>query len=352
MVVIGCGQANRDSNFEKVLSFDRNLTETRDPEEVCILSEDSVLLNVIQDIVFITDTEFIVADGVGAYLYDTSGVFKKQFGHQGRAAGEMLSPARVYATSDLVYVWCSSLMKIVTFDHDGHFQKEFTDFDRAVKAFVVDPKGEMLHLYTSGQFDKSGNNVIDVINSYRFANRSSQKHGERGKEDEISSAWNDSGGISAEEGRLTYIHPGNLIIYDKDLNSSKVERYKIEDKAFRRENVSEDLVMFMNDRQKAFDFLTSNSVARRLYKDDNRFVLVAEIGEMDFNTQQHDIENQENRKIKLYVFDSSFNPDRTILYDFINSPHIVVNSGAMYFLSLDVENENQTITLNRYPLMP
>ena len=101
---------------ERIISFDRNIIETKKPELVCQLSEESILLKDIAHFTILNDTSFVVVDGQGAYLYHISGTFIKQFGNSGQAGGEMLSPSLVYATSDFVYIWCTSLMKFLIFD--------------------------------------------------------------------------------------------------------------------------------------------------------------------------------------------------------------------------------------------
>ena len=58
--------------FEKVLFFERNSIAKIEPEFVCNISEDSVLLGEIKDFTFLNDTSFVVTDGHGAYLYNIS----------------------------------------------------------------------------------------------------------------------------------------------------------------------------------------------------------------------------------------------------------------------------------------
>ena len=65
--IIGVSCTQKDKS-ERALSFDRNLVNTKDPDFVCQLSEDSILLNDIVNFTILNDTSFVVVDGKGAYL--------------------------------------------------------------------------------------------------------------------------------------------------------------------------------------------------------------------------------------------------------------------------------------------
>ena len=344
ILVASCTQTGKGKK-EVTLSFDKNIIGTNKPELVCQLVEDSVLLGEIKDFSFLNDTSFVVVDGHGAYLYHTSGTLIKQFGYSGRAGGEMLSPSSVFVTSKFVYIWCSTLMKILIFDHETYFKDELSGFERAVHKFVVAPNDEMLFLYTSGFYDDSENKTVNVINIYSIAERTTKKlHGERTGKDEVLSVWQNSGGLYAGVNRIVYLHPGNLTIHDLEVNSMKHVLHKIKDKAFNTEEVinSRDII---NNKQKLFDYIYKNSVVRGLYNNDGQFIVIAEIGQFDQLKME-----QKNRKLKLYVLDSSFTPIHTIRYDYVYSPNFLVHSGAMYFLTINSTDRDQTITLNRFSL--
>ena len=346
IMVVSCAPKDKS---DRVLSFDRNLVNTKDPELVCQLSEDSVLLKDIVNFTVLNDTSFVVTDGQGVYLYHISGVFKKQLGKKGQAGGEMISPSHIYATSDFVYIWCSSLMKFLIFDHEANFIKELSGFKRAVKKFIVNPSNEILYIYTSGFFDDVENKTNDVIDIYNIADESSKKYGERGPEDEVLSTWRNSGGLYIDADRLIYIHPGNLTIYDLDLNSDKTIRYNIDDIAFNTTKMTSHVREVMQNLSKLTDYLGKNSFVKDLYKDNDQFIIVSEIGQNDFD-ERGQISNTKKRKIKLYILDSFFNANCTILYDYIGSPNFVIYSNALYFTTVDIDNDDQIITLNRFSL--
>ena len=349
-IVICCGQKQKDKLFKKEFSFDRNLVNTKEPEFVCQLSEDSVLLKGIKNFTILNDTSFVVADGRGVYLYHISGTFKKQFGNLGQAGGEMIRPSIIYATSDYVYIWCSSMMKFLIFDHEANFKYELTGFKRAVSKFVVNSSDEILYLYTAGFFDELNNKMFDVIEVFNISDKSSKTFGERGPEDEVLSTYSNSSGLYIDMDRLIYLHPGNLIIYDHDLNSDETVRYKIDDKTFNTTTITSNVRDIMENFPKLADYLYKNSAVIDLYKDNDQFFIVSEIGQFDFDIQSG-VMNTKERKVKLYILDSSFTPNRTILFDYISSPNIVIYSGAMYFLTLNLGETDQTITLNRFSLV-
>ena len=334
--------------FDKVFSFDRNTIEKSESEFVCQLSEDSIFLGQIKDFTLLNDTSFVVVDGRGSYLYHISGTLQKQFGNSGRAEGEMLSPSLVYATPKFVYIWCSTLMKLLVFDHESHFITELSDLKIGVTKFIVDANDENVCFYTNGITVQLENKVIDVVAIYNISQKTLMKYGERKNEDEVLSVWSNSGGLYTDNNRLIYLHPGNLIIYDFDLNSGMTFMYKIKDKAFQREEVINAYDLIQN-RPKLHDYILKSSFVKGLYCVNGQFIIVSEIGQFDpqnSNTQ----DGLKNRKIKLYIFDSSFAPNRTILYDYISSPNTVIYSNAMYFLTLNVDGDDQIITLNRFPL--
>ena len=341
VILVGCEQ--RDT-FEKVIYFERNLENTTKPELVCKLSEENNLLRDIVNFTILNDTSFVVLDGKGAYLYHTSGTFIKQFGNLGQASGEMISPIFVYATSDLVYIWCSSLMKFLIFDHEANFKNELKGFKRAVKKFVVNSSNEILYSYTSGFINNTKNKMVDVIDIYNIAKETSKKLGERGSEDEILSTWSNSGGLYVDSDRLIYLNPGNLIIYELNFNFDNIARYKIDDKAFNSTKITSSIQDLMENTSKLMDYLYNNSYVKDIYKSDNHFFIISEIGQADVISQTGVVEKM-NRKVKLYILDSSFNPIRTILYDYLPSMNVVY-SNSLYFIS----RINDDLNLIHFPL--
>jgi hypothetical protein len=345
ILLISCTTKNK---FERTIFFDRNLVNTKAPELVCQLSEDSILLREIQNFTLLSDTSFIVVDGKGVYLYHISGTFKKQFGKLGQAGGELISPTLVYATSDFVYVWCTSLMKFLIFDHEGNFKDELSGFKKAIKKFVVNSSDEILYLYTSGIFDESENKMIDVIDVYNIAEKTLKKYGERTPEDEVLSTFRNSGGLYIDTDMLIYLHPGNLIIHGLNLKSDKTVQYKIDDKVFYTKEITSNIRDVMENMPKLIDYLHKNSIVKGIYKYNGQYIIFSEIGQYDFNEQTR-VLNTQKRKIKLYILDSFFNPNCTILFDYISSPNIVIDSNSLYFITL-MDSDDQIFALNRFSL--
>ena len=348
IIVVGCVPKDKKDNFDKVLSFSLNIVNTKPPELICKLSEENILLKDIVDFTFINDTSFVVLDGQGAYLYHISGTFKKQFGNRGQAGGEMISPSIVYATHDFVYIWCNSLMKFMIFDHEANFKYELSGFKKSVRKFAVDPSNEILYLYTSGIFNELENKMIDVIDVFNITEKSSKQFGERCPEDEVLFTFSNSSGLYVNTDRFIYLHPGNLILHDLDLNSDKTFRYKIEDKEFHREMITSNIRDIMESRTKLFNYLYRSSLVKGLYKNNNQFIIVSEIGESEFDEQTR-IMNNRNRKVKLYILDSFFTPIHTILFDYIKSPNIAIHSNSLYFITL-IDSDDQIFALKRFPL--
>jgi len=347
IVLTGCGQKDKS---ERVISFDRNLVNTQKAELVCQISEKSAFLGNITNFTILNDTSFVILDSKGAYLYHTSGAFKKRFGTSGRASGEMISPSYVYATSDLVYIWCASLMKFLIFDHEANFKKELTGFKRATSKFVVDSSDQILYIYTSGFLNETETKKFDVIDVYNIAENSSKKYGEQSPEDMVMNSWQKAVGLCIDKNRLIYLHPGNLIIYDLDLSSDKTVRYKIDDKAFNTTEITSPVRSIMENYPKMREYLYNNSVVTNLHKDGNQFIIISEIGEYAFPEQSGQALNTQNRKVKLYILNRSFKPDHTILYDFISHTNLVVYSNSLYFIDRTIERDDLTLNLMRFPL--
>jgi|GEM_PF-5528360 hypothetical protein len=347
IVLTGCSQKDKS---ERVISFDRNLVNTQKAELVCQISEESAFLGNITNFTILNDTSFVVLDDKGAYLYHTSGTFKKRFGTSGRASGEMIRPSYVYATSNLVYIWCSTLMKFLIFDHEANFKKELAGFKRAVSKFVVDSSDQILYIYTSGFLNETETKKLDVIDVYNIAENSSKKYGERGPEDEVLYAFAKAAGLCIDKNRLIYLHPGNLIIYNLDLGSDKTIRYRIDDKAFHTTEITVPIRSIMEDYLKLRDYLYKNSIVTDLYSNNDQFVIISEIGEYALPEPGGQSLVTQNRKVKLYILNRSFKPDRTILYDFISHTNLVVYSNSLYFIDRTIEGDDLTLNLMRFPL--
>ena len=341
-IIVGCSPSEK---MEREISFDRNIVNTKMPELVCQLSEDSIPIGNIENFTVLNDTSFVVTDGKKVLLYNISGKLIKQLGNLVQAGGEMISPSLVYATSKFVYIWCHSSMKFLIYDHEGNFKKELSGFKRAVKKFVVDSSDEILYIYTSGFLDDLGNKMFDVMDVYNMKEESSKKFGERGPEDEVLYTYRNSGSLCIDMDRFIYLHPGNLIIHDFDLNSENTVRYKIDDKAFNSTKITSHVRNVMEDFPKLTDYVQNNSVVTGLFKDSGQFIILSEIGQLESN-----FTNTKERKVKLYILDSSFNPNRTILFDYLSSANIVIYSNSLYFINLTIGDDDQIISLNRFSL--
>ena len=351
LIASGC---QKTVQFEKEIIFEQNKVNTKSPELVCQISEENALIGYIANFTILNDTTFVVVTGTDAYLYHISGTFLKKFGNRGQAKGEMISPTLVYATSDFVYIWCASLLKFLIFDFEANFIKEISGFNRALKKFVVNPSNEILYLYTSGYVIHSENKTIDIIYIYNITEESSRKFAERGPEDQILYSYRNSSGFYVETDididRLIFLHPGNLIVHDYNLFTDTIVRYKIDDDEFHTTRIKSGSTDIIEDMPKLANYIANNSIVRDIYKDNGQFVIISEIGQFDLDERYQPMKDSKKRKLKLYFLDSFFNPNFTILYDYVESSNYVIHSGYMYFITIDLNNDDQLIFLNRFNL--
>lgn len=347
LILAGCKGSG--SGDVKEVMFTEEVVHDGDPVTVATLDESDNPLGVIKDFAMVNDTAFVIVDGKEAFLYNTAGDRILRFGYRGRGYGEMISPSLVCVSPENVYIWCSSLMSVLTFSHEGKFRRAYTGFERAVKKFAVD-NDQNLYLYTSGFRSEAGDRVEEVVQVYNLGKgKIVDSFGERSGADEVMAAFANSAGISSsEQGGVWYIHPASLAFYNRS-GDGKNASFRIEgDKEFEVERVT-NFHDITSNPIKWMEFIPRNSVVRHIGSDHGKTYIVAEVGE--FSPQSQD--KVGSRRIKTYVLSEEGSPLKTLTCGYVQTPAFQISGGKLFFITTqieDAEKGDQRVCLNFYPL--
>lgn len=327
----GCGKGERQIDAS-VLTFFQNVRTEVPADTICVLDESVDPIGVIAGFAMVNDSTFVVVDNRSVCMYDIKGNRKKTALSRGRGKGELISPNAVCVSKQYIYVWCSSLLKLVAMTHDGKFHAEYGGFDRAIKKMTV-VNDEHLYMYTSGNLKDTEDIAENTIRIYDLKEgKSILSFGERTAEDIVMYIVSGSGAIDYNDGNLLYANSGNPRIFVRNMSEDTEKVYQIDDPQFNMELV-ENSKDFTDNINEWVRFADRNAVVRDIFSDNGKIYLIAEIGAYDRESR-----SVGTRKIKVYELGSDFTPLKSMVYDkFYSVSGLDIQDGSLLFLHMNIE---------------
>ncbi len=280
-----------------------NLIEIKDfadsfpKERVCELSNNPRLLGELDSFHFVDEEGFIVSavQPPTVILFNKNGEQLRSIGRQGRGQFEYLAPSLARSYDDLIYVWCSNLLKLMVFTKLGEAVNEY-HFSRAIKDFAI--HNNMMFIYKSD--DPSDQHIVSVydLDSEQFL---PYAFGHRTNEHDILNFSFCSGALLIDDDHLYFAPADRTKLYQVGLTDLSVSEFMVDAPGFETEVVRQPLKEFMEDVFTSVNYLFGSDIVTGLYKASGRIMLMAETGEIEI--QGLDITDYSNRRILLYVFD-------------------------------------------------
>lgn len=343
-ILLGCAQNSIDVDNEIV--FDQNIMDTTDGDFVCRLKENIDFIgNNISDFTLLNDTSFVVLSAGNVFLYNEKGDQLKIINKIGSGPAECLTPASVYISENNIYIWCSSLLKILVYDMSGEYITQYTGFNRAISKFIVF-KDKYVCLFTVGDNGREILRVYDILK-----NKIVGSFGEFGQEDILLSRAEHSGGVCVVGNNILYSYPSSLNIHQRDIvdidDDQKV--YHISDSEF-KVTICENATQKINDGGiiEAIKYGFENSIVKDIHSYNDRIYVTSEIGKIVMGDKTLDISG---RKIKIFELNYDFVPNVSKTYNYRPMMGFSFYKDSFYFLKIDSDSgDDRIISLMKYKI--
>ena len=314
LIMASCLQ-NRSQDCIDVENFDAELPFSR----LSKLGNAPDILGELSSFHFMDETTFLVSSAASAQviLFDIGGNQKMSIGQKGRGQFEYLSPLLVRSFDQQIFIWCSSLLKMMVFSREGMPLNEYV-FTRSIKDFVV--VDNTVFFYTSGGFkDESIVSVYDLSKEQYI----SQDNGEKTNEHEILNATPCSGGLLLHDGAVYFTPADRTIVYKIDTDDYFVEENVIESVAFQTKPVETPYEEFLRDVVHSLEYLFGSDMLTGIHKLGDHFLLMAETGNIEI--QGMEIVDASDRRNTLFFLDREM-----VLQRIVHAPPAEGTSSCLY----------------------
>ena len=288
------------------------------------LAENLTLIGNINQCLSLSDTSFLVTDGLHVVVYGLDGQQLAVVSERGHARNEYVNVGAMYASSRYIYLWCDMTLKLLQFTHDGEFVGKYEGTDKAINKFVV--QGDSLvYYYVTGRDDY-------LLNVYDLKRGKLLKEvGELRNEDIMLFFNRHSGALALWRDETVFMPPSRM-----DLTSMRGLQYpetvgKIADKDFSCVEVKKNPRGNVDiDIPKVYDYLLKNSVVTGAYADDTLLCVMTETGELE---PQKDMLQASGRKLNLFFLAPGYKPLRAVCMDYpIGACCYYYYHGCLYIL--------------------
>ncbi|MDR2569280.1 MAG: 6-bladed beta-propeller [Oscillospiraceae bacterium] len=319
------------------------------------MQENIDFLGNINSICFLDDNHIVVStkENSSIFIYDETGKQILHIARQGNGPFEYLNPAIVRCDKErrLIYVWCNYTSKMVIFDEKGTPVNEFR-ISRSIDNFQLYQDYILFYLST-GDIHRDVIGVYDMISStFIFT------YGTASEEHNLLSLNETSGGITILNESLLYAYADkpeffllNLSYFDSNIQTKSYKALNTTDFKAQPLNGIKSIYLINYQRNKALEYIRSNSVINGLFTIDDHVVLKAKAGTLEV---QNEIITKYERYDVFYVFDKDlnylFHSENTFLVTelFVPDRLFASNGKDLYFIALNnTTDETKQYSLNR-----
>ena len=326
-----------DNNNLSNLQF-KNILTNGEYEFICKLNENIGFIDgKVNDFSMLTDTTFILSNNSRIYLYNINGEQIQTIGLQGRALGEYISANKLYISDNYIYVWCAMSLKLIVYDKNGDFIKEYNGFDSSITRFVV-LNDKTVYFYGNG--DQKHIKIYDLTNKKYIS-----QFGNYSDADRLLLFNSLTAGICINNNEVLYLEPSKLIV-SSILDTIKKDIFNIIDPDFKVDVDVDAEELMAPPYIKAIEYTQNNSTVTGIHSFNNKIYLVVETGTTKFDPTNK-IMDFTKRKVNVFKIDSQYNPIEKIVYDYPLDMAIIkygFYKNDIFILSIDNDN---IITLSK-----
>jgi hypothetical protein len=275
------------------------------------------------------------------FIYTLDGKQIKEITKVGSGPFEYITPSIVRGYNKKIYVWCNQQLKLVVYDMDGNGIQEYSFFDKAINNFEL--CGDYVIMYVTGGYRDYFIKIVDLKKEKEvFAT------GEKTNEHIMLSLMYISGGLSASGDIIYYGCPDKLTLRKINLqNFAETLFVAVKDKDFSVEPVTEEPMNIINTkRDKAIDYVGTNSIVMGVFATSKYIILKAENGEYIRNKNYYDKSKRYNKFYYFNRISSALNFTVKSQIESDNNSLYMSNGSNLYYIKEDINKEDM-----RYELM-
>ncbi len=325
-------------NIPKQINLDSGLSL----QPVVTLKSNISMIGILNSFCIVDKKSFATSQKKPAQvmLYDMSGRQLHEIGKNGSGPYEYINPSIVRSSEQNIYVWCSTLLKLIVFDKSGNPIHEYK-FKKAIKDFVV----YKYHVcfYAAGGFDDPIITIYDMSTDEFIP----QTYGIQSNEHKILATNSASGGLALSGNNLFFALFDEPSIYKVNLDDFSISDYKINDPEFHVEKVKEDARTFMTNRIKSIDYIFGSDIITGIFCTNNFVALRSEVGKIEIENMQ--IVDYSKRAQKNYVFNKKMNLQYVVRAGLNLGCNLYASQGDFLYTLKSLENE-ETYELNKVDL--
>lgn len=266
-----------DTGMEKIKNIYLDTDSTID------LRENLVQYGDIQNIMGLSDTSFIVSDGINVLECSFQGNQIRKFGGVGKSRKEYIHAGDIYTTQKYVYVWCDATLRLKQYFHDGTFKNEYTGVTNAIHDFAV-LNDSLVAYYLVGSGDK--------ITCIKPLNKSKENEywGQVSNEDIMLYFHPNSGGLAFIDNNLYFSPASRFELHEIDTETKKENVWKIPYSDFMCQHIDKNPRNESGDFdiKKTYDYIVSNSLTTGIYPANKSVCVIAETLKNGENNNQND----------------------------------------------------------------
>lgn len=331
---------NSNKNQDKFQFSSSGITD----KAISVLQENIELVGEVNSFDLLGESHFVVTSKSPerVMLYDREGNQIRIIGERGEGPFEYLSPEVVLTYNDSIYVFCSSLLKIMVFTRDGTPLKEYK-FSKAIRDFRV--VENLLYVYTFGDADGPIIQLYDLV-SEEFL---SEEFGTKSNEHKVLVSFDCSGGMAVKKDKLYFTSVDALAVHQIDMKDMTYTIHEVRDDIFKVERISENHRTFMENFGKSIKYIYNSDIVTGLYAVRDGIVITTEGGEVEMDGLMP-VNFYANRFKKYYYLNNDFEFKKGIAQKLSDgqSNCLITSDGLdIYFLKLEEGKSNYNYVLSK-----
>ena len=303
-------------------------------DEICIIQTETSNMGFPLSMDIVSDTSFIVSDGINVFMYNINGGFIRKIGSSGNANNEYNRPTAVRAYGDSIYVWSSMSLSFLSFNINGTPGAVYP-YKSAICDFV--PMDSHIIIYTAGV---RGGNVLDILSKDGSdligVHEASEVH-------KILCSNSSTVPLMHRENKLFFSPKDSIVVYSYDLTTKKTERVGlIESSSFKVDPLPMESKQM--DRKSRSDYLKRSSMAILLFPMGEHFCLMTLEGE---TRQTENGVSNEDRYFAVYPFGYR---EKVTYYDLDSFSYwhlFSYKNGSLFFVDHSLSDNDENYYLKR-----
>lgn len=303
LCIISC----RNSSKQQFQNLKADRLYNTDTTLICYLEENIDVIQDINDAKFLNDSIFIVITNKQLIKYNILGKQIQQFGSNGNAPHEYITPSLIDVNDSSIYVWCNTSMKLIEYDHYGKYKGVITNYKEAIKNFKV-YQDKYIFFYKNNGIKQGIIDVYDIKD-----NKKIKSVGIFSDEDLILSMVKFKPEIIIRDDYVYFIRPSTLNLYRFKIGVFDVEETEgVYDDSYHIEKVDDAKHLIKNQRMKAFEYIYNNSMTDNIFLIKGGLVIKSETGKYYPNERKKILDrNRRFNKFYFYSFSKLKNEDFT-----------------------------------------